>query len=403
MTPKGDRDDKLARLRAQLPAVTATGYFNAGTNGPVPLPAQEALLCATAQELERGRIMPGLYEGSGERNARVRELVAGIVNVDPPEIALTHSTSEGLSAVLNGLHWRRGDEIVTTNLEHPGLLAPLGLLAHRFGVVIRNADIGCGSAGVAEAIAAAFTPRTRVVALSHVMWSTGAVISLREVSEVAHRRGIMVVVDAAQAAGHIPVDLHALEVDAYAMAGQKWLCGPDGTGALYVHRDRIGEIQPTFLRYAQIDPYGYVLPAPGAMRYEVGEFYGPAIAAQQAALAWFRDDVGPAWAYERTATLGRRCRDGLAALPGVEVITPEEKMAGLVAFSAQGVTPTRMAEAVYDRGHTIRPVDYPPGRSAARISTAWWATEQEVDALVADIGEVASLAAAGPDAGPGRS
>ncbi len=78
MRSDGDHDNKLDRLRAQLPAVSTTGYFNAGTNGPLPLPSQEALLAATTRELEHGRIMPGLYEVSGERNARVRELVAGV-------------------------------------------------------------------------------------------------------------------------------------------------------------------------------------------------------------------------------------------------------------------------------------------------------------------------------------
>lgn len=384
-------EDKLSRLRAQIPAVATTGYFNAGTNGPLPLVAQEALLSAAKRELEQGRITPGVYEGNWERNARVRDVIAEIFNAHPLEIALTHSTNEGLGAVLNGLHWRRGDEIVTTTLEHPGLLAPLCLLAHRFGVVLRYADIGNGGSGVADTIAAMFSPRTRLVALSHVMWSTGAVIPVGEVAEVAHRHGIMVVVDAAQSAGQIPVDLHALGVDAYAMAGQKWLCGPEGTGALFVRRDRIGEIQPSYLRYAQIDPAGYVIPAAGANRYEIGEFYGPAVLAQQAALTWLRDDVGLDWAYERTAMLGRRCWEGLHRLPGVDVITPKGNMAGLVAFSTDGMTPKEMTESVYARGHTIRFVDYRPGPAVARVSAAWWTSEGEIDALVAHVGEIASV------------
>lgn len=142
MRSDGDHDNRPNRLRAQLPAVSTTGSFTAGTNGPLPLPAQEALLAATKRERGLGRIMPGLYEGSGERHVRVRELVASTGNAHPLEITLTCSTGVGLGAVLNGLHRRRGDEIVTTTLEHLGLLAPLGLLAHRFGVVIWQTDIG---------------------------------------------------------------------------------------------------------------------------------------------------------------------------------------------------------------------------------------------------------------------
>ncbi len=135
---------------------------------------------------------------------------------------------EGLGTALMGMTWSPGDEIITTFEEHPGLLLPLALLARRFGVVTRYADIGDGASGVVEALADRITSRTRVIALSHVLWSTGAVLPLREISELARQHELMVVVDGAQSAGQVPVDLHAMGIDAYAMAGQKWLCGPEG-------------------------------------------------------------------------------------------------------------------------------------------------------------------------------
>ncbi|HEV2106692.1 MAG TPA: aminotransferase class V-fold PLP-dependent enzyme, partial [Thermomicrobiales bacterium] len=151
-TPK---TEKLDRLRAQLPAVGTTGYFNAGTNGPLPLPALDALLEAAKRECDAGRIIPGVYEGGWKRNQRVRTLVAEMMGADPHEIALTHSTSEGLSTALTGLTWERGDEVVTTNLEHPGLMVPLSLLAHRWGVKIRIADIADGGGDVVGTLAEA--------------------------------------------------------------------------------------------------------------------------------------------------------------------------------------------------------------------------------------------------------
>ena len=385
-------DPKVEELRAQLPAVARTGYFNVGTNGPLPLAAHEALVSAAETELAEGRIVPGVYEGNRLRNARVRAAIAGMFGADPLEIGLTHSTGEGLNTALFGLNWRRDDEILTTNLEHPALFAPLGLLAHRFGVVVRYADIGTGGGDVVGALEAMITPRTRVIALSHVMWSTGAVIPLAEVSAMAHRRGIMVVADAAQAAGQIPVDLHAAGVDAYAMAGQKWLCGPEGTGVLYVRAERLADIRPTNIRYAQVDPSGYVMPAAGANRYEIGEFYGPAVLAQEAAVLFLRDTVGLDWLYDRVAMLGQHCWEALDRVDGVTVITPRNAMAGLICFETEGVTPQDLAARLYERNITIRYVAYPPGPTVARVACGWWNTEEEIDNLAAAVADVASAA-----------
>jgi L-cysteine/cystine lyase len=236
------------------------------------------------------------------------------------------------------------------------------------------------------------TPRTRLVALSHVMWSTGAVVDLAAVAAMTNRHGLMTVVDGAQGTGQVPLDLHASGVDAYAMPGQKWLCGPEATGALYLRRDRLADVKPTYLRYATYDVSGYLTPWAGAQRFEIGEFYGPAVLALEASLVWQRDDVGLDWAYRRTAELGRRCRAGLTALPGLTMLTPADRMAGLVCFSVAGLTPQDLTAKLYERGMTIRYVVYPPGPSVARIACGWWNTEAEVDRLVGMIGELASSA-----------
>jgi L-cysteine/cystine lyase len=380
---------KVEALRAQLPAVQTTGYFNTGSNGPIPVVAYEAADATARRELEQGRIVPGVYEENRERNRRFAALAAAIFGADGDEIALTHSATEGLGMALMGMTWSPGDEIITTFEEHPGLLLPIALLARRFGVVPRYADIGDGSSGAVEALASRITTRTRVIAVSHVLWSTGAVLPLREISELARRHELMVVVDGAQSAGQVPVDLHALDVDAYAMAGQKWLCGPEGTGLLYVRRDRFADIAPTFSRYGQFEPSGYFIPAQGAMRYEIGEFYSPAVAAQEAALCWLRDDVGLVWAYERIATLGAEFRRRLTSIEGVKIATPSAPMAGLVNFTVAGLTPQDVTSQLYERGYIIRYVETAPCTVSARASIGWWNTEEEVAGLAAAVADLA--------------
>jgi L-cysteine/cystine lyase len=382
-------DAKVDALRAQLPAVQTTGYFNTGSNGPIPIVAYEAADATARRELHQGRIVPGAYIENRERNRRFAAMAATIFGADDDEIALTHSATEGLGTALMGMTWRPGDEIITTFEEHPGLLLPLSLLARRFGVVTRYADIGDGSSGVVAALASRITSRTRVIAVSHVLWSTGAVVPLREISELARRHEVMVVVDGAQSAGQVPVDLHALGIDAYAMAGQKWLCGPEGTGLLYVSRDRFADIAPTFARYGQFEPSGYFIPAEGAKRYEIGEFYSPAVAAQEAALRWLRDEVGLDWAYDRIATLGAEFRRRLTSIDGVRLATPSEPMAGLVNFTIAGLLPQEVTCQLYERGYTIRYVETAPCTVSARASIGWWNTEEEVAGLAAAVADLA--------------
>lgn len=388
-------ETKVDRLRAALPAVHETGYFNAGTFGPLPAVAVAAAEAQFSAELERGRIAPGGYGLAKERNRRVAAMAAGIFGADDDEIALTHSACEGLNTALMGMTWRPGDEVVTTSEEHPGLLLPLALLAHRYGVVTRYADIARRPDDVVRTIANLMSPRTRAIAISHVLWSTGQVLPLREVADLAREQGALVIVDAAQSAGHVPIDLHASGVDAYAMAGQKWLCGPEATGLLYVRRDRFVDIAPTYARYGEFDQSGFFMPAQGASRYEIGEFSAPVIVGQEAALRWMRDEVGFAWAYERIAELGARFRHQIESVNGVTVITPARAMAGLVNFNIAGVAPADVVTALHERGYTIRAVNTAPCAVSARASIGWWNTEDEVDGLYAAVAEIAADAKRG--------
>ena len=381
---------KLETLRAQIPALQATGYFNAGTFGPMPNVGVEAAQTLLQSDLELGRITPGGYERAGERNRSVVEIAASMFGADAREFALTHSAGEGLNIALMGIDWSAGDEVITTAEEHPGLLNPLALIAGRYGVVNRVVPVSNDASEFLDSIENKITASTRVIALSHVLWSTGTVVPLREVCELARQHELMVIVDAAQSAGQVPLDLHDIGVDAYAMAGQKWLCGPEGTGLLYVRYDRFADISPTYARYGQADMSGFFMPPATAHRYESGEFTGPVIAAQAATLAWLRDEVGMDWAYARIAEMGSLFRGLLADTAGVEVVTPANAMAGMVNFNVADMHPRQVADALYDRGYTIRYVEYAPCVVSARASVSWWNSEAEVRGLANAVAEVAA-------------
>ncbi len=381
--------EKLDALRSQLPAVTCTRYFNAGSNGPIPRPAHDVLLNQATEDLTMGRCDLAFYGKRKDESVHLRETIAGIVNANVSEVAIMRSTTEGMNAALNGVLWRAGDEIITTHLEHICLFSAIGSVSHRHGVTVRTVNIGDGGGDVLGAIASAVTPRTRVIAVSHVHWTTGAVMPLAEIADFARERGILTIIDGAQGAGQVEVDFHALGVDAYCQAGQKWLCGPNSSGFMLLRDDRLGDFRTSYLRYGTFDPAGYVVPPPGAARFEMGETYGPAIAAFDRGLEWLRDEVGFDWLIARNAELGKRCLNALKEVEGITIGTPEDKMAGMVCFNIPGMHPKDVSDRLAERGQTIRFVDQRPSEPTARISTAWWTTEEEVDELVAEIAELA--------------
>src|SRR5690606_35345575 len=134
-----------------------------------------------------------------------------------------------------GIDWRAGDEVIISDLEHVSGVAPWQRLATARGVKIINLK-SLGGYVSPRQIEEAITDSTRLVCLSHVSYATGAELPVREACAAASRRGVMVVVDGAQSAGHILVDVRSIGCDFYALPGQKWLLGPEGTGALYVRK-----------------------------------------------------------------------------------------------------------------------------------------------------------------------
>lgn len=382
--------EKIAAIRAQLPAIHERVYFNTGTNGPVPQCSQDALLDYAALELHEGRIGPDAYKRAAEARVATRTALAGVLGCDPLEIALTHNTTEGLNMALMGLDWGPGDEVVTATTEHPGGLYPVYLLKQRYGARIRMTGIGLKELDPVAELRKVLGPRTKAVVLSHVSWGTGMVLPMREIADLAHGVGALVIADAAQSCGMVPSSVYELGVDAYACSGQKWLCGPDGTGALFVRRDRLGDIQQTFMGYRGVrmgmsDYEGYFVPAAGAERYEVASLYSPAVRALGASVEWIANDIGWEWVYRRIAALGRYCYAALAGAPGVTLYSPPASMAGLVHFTLDGIAPPDLTARLYERGIIVR---YTPFPHVNRVATGFYNTEEEVDRLVGALAEI---------------
>lgn len=380
-------DAKLQAVRAALPALSRAVYLNNGTTGPLPAPAAEAMAAALQEELTGGRTGEAYFRRTFGLAQELRQLLAAVLDAGPDAIALTGSTTEGVNIALWSLDWQPGDEVVSANTEHPGVLFPLFSLRDRRGVTVRLADLLEPGQDVVAALERLITPRTRLVAISHVAWSTGELYPVEEIAAMCRAHRVLLLVDGAQAAGVVPLRLRECGADFYALPGQKWLLGPEGTGALYVRAERLPEVRNTFAGYVSAQAWhrsGF-LPHPGARRFEYGLRHPVSLVGLLAAVRWLRDEVGLPWAMERSHALAARLRRHLQAIPGVRVITPE-RHAALVSFQIPGVRPEEAVRALEERGFWVRSIDLPP---AVRASCGFYNTEEEIDGLAEAVADIA--------------
>jgi len=380
----------IQRIRQEMPAATSRLYLNTGTFGPLPTCTVHAIQEYLSQQYRYGRLGADAWEAMGATYTRARESIARLLNADVNEIALTDNTGEGMNIISHGFNWREGDEVITTNHEHISALGPLYQLRDRYGVVIRVADIGpVADQPVLKPIADLLTARTRLIALSHVAWTTGARLNISEVASMGREVGVPVAVDGAQSAGAIPIDVKALGVDFYAIPMQKWLCGPDGTGGLYVRSASLESISPTYVGYFSVKHEGGEEWAlnDSAQRFELGGRQTAALAGQCAVLNWLEETVGYDWLYQRIAALNTYAYHTLQTVPGLTLLTPIPGASGLLSFRLEGHAPEDIVRRLCDDYNIyIRSI---PSLQSMRISTGFYNTEEEIDTLARALREIA--------------
>lgn len=379
----------LRRVRDELPALSREVYLNTGGAGPLPLCAAEAAGRGLRRGLTRGRLSLAAWEEATAEAEDLRAAAGRVVGAPAAEIALTANTTTGLDTVIWGMQWRQGDEVVTTALEHPGLTVPLRTLARRAGVRVRIVPPEEAHGDLEEAVGRRAGPRTRLVALSHVAWGTGARLDLAGAARAARAAGALTLVDGAQSAGAIPTDAERLGVDAYAFPAQKWLLGPEGLGALWVRPEAMARIDLSFAGYESGTghlPDGSVTPHDGARRYETSTLPAPLVPGWRAALDWI-DGLGSAWVQERVAAAQQGAAERLSAIPGVTVLTPPGAQAGLLTFTVAGTEPAAAAAALADAGVIVRWLVEP---AALRASLGFFTDDGDLDRLAEQVEALAA-------------
>ena len=374
-------------IRQQIPVCQKLTYVNTGWSGPSPRSVVDAIKERLDWEMEEGPTTPDVQQRGRQVQQEAREAVAGLLNADPKEICLTKNTTEGLNHVMNGLTWRDGDEIVTCSLEHGSVLIPSHFQGLRHGASVRVLTFAPDEPrdSILQKIEDSLTPRTRLVFLSHIEYSSGLRMPAKEIRRITRDRGVMLLWDGAQTAGHIALDMKDLDCDFYSIPGQKWLLGPEGVGALYVREDRIDELKPTHVsgRAVVSDHNPYAIEAvTGTMDKFLLSSTSVALQTGMLEAIKFAQNVGVDEIEARDVELATNFKLELQEIPGVTVQSPmsPEDSSGLVTFSVDGLEPPEAVSRLWERHRIVcRQVAFP---SCVRVSLHFFNTQQEVDRIV---------------------
>jgi L-cysteine/cystine lyase len=368
-------------FKTLFPATRELVFLNAGSFGPQLQPAVDAYQNQLRKDLNRGRLAP-LHDAEYFADLeQVRVRLARLLGTQAEHIALMSSTTDGLNLALASIDWRSGDQIVTSPLEHPGALNPIRACARRFGLSVVEAHIGLGNSQLDQRqIAEAVTDKTRAVVLSHVSWRTGAVLDVEGIGEIlrrhenAHGRPIDFVVDGAQSVGAMSVDPSTTFADFYCFPGQKWLCGPAGTGGMFVAERILRHRRPSIVSYVSPahDRSAAIFEVPGV------SWNRPALVSLERTLEWIENQVGWDRVYRTTRRLSASLQKNLRAIADVEVLTPHDAHAGLVVFRHRRMPAEELTRALMEKKIYIRDI---PGTQFNRVATGFFNNEAEIEQL----------------------
>ena len=385
------QDAWVARARAEIPASTGSIYLQTGGIGPAP----EAVIDEVKERLDfqnRGPADPRYAADMARIEPDLRAQLARVFGAEADEVALTHSTSEGISIVAWSLNWQPGDEVIISNIEHPANVIPWYVLRDRYGIVIREIDLSAGTRLLDE-IRSRLSGRTRMVSISHVSRNNGRTIRTDESAELARllrARGVRYHLDGAQGPGCVPTDFRALGCDCYSTCGHKWLLGPKGTGALIVRLGVLDDVQLSWAgshSHATMDYEGGYTLLPSAARYEFGTRALADFAGFARAVDWM-EQIGLERINGRIQSLVDHAIEAVDATNGLSLSSPRTRPDRSGVFVLQlpdGCDATDLYNDLRDRaGILASPVRQPRD---FRLSIHFFNTRDEIDTAITAISE----------------
>lgn len=383
-----------AARRGEYPITQRCVYLNTGWSGPSSTRVVETAQARLERESYDGPTTPDVRHEKALLVQSVRKRFASLIGAAEDDVALMYTTTEGVNTVLRGLGLGAGDHVITTNLEHNAVMVPsyMARLRDRVELSIVRTRAEDAYTNVIDAFERAFTPRTRLLVLSEISYNRGTRLPMREICAMAHARGALVCVDAAQSAGQIPIDVRDVGCDFMALPGHKWLLGPDGAAMLYAHPEHVERLQPLAVVHGankHFDFEGHFEPALDTMRkFELTTHSGPVLAGLEVAI-----DSATALGLDvieaRCMELADRLIAALQAIDGVRITTPLDKRlrSGIVTFTVRDYAPESTADALWRTGRIV--VRVCNGRRV-RACCHVFNDERDIDATAEAVAQIAA-------------
>ncbi|MFC4722184.1 aminotransferase class V-fold PLP-dependent enzyme [Geojedonia litorea] len=384
-------DAYWAQVRKQFPLKEGQTYFNNGTMGPTPGYVLDKMIHHMIHYNTEAATID-YKDGSGPEllsgyfpYVELREKLGRIVNCDYKELSLTQNATIGMNLVGQGLDLKAGDELINTNQEHGGGFGVWQLLAKRKGCIYKQAimpEPANDPQAIIDAIFKQVTPKTKVIAVPHIISGYGTVMPVKAICTEAKRRGIFTVLDGAQCVGHVKVDVKTIGCDAYYSSLHKWLLAPPGSGLLYINKNVVGNIWSTIASYNwdNQDDHGFRL-----MQHGTGSPYQ--MTGYEAAVDFYNTIGEERW-LARIHELGSYLRNGLKQLPHVTIhsSTNESMAAGITTYAVKGISGPDLQKTMWER-ERLQPRSV--GENLLRHSVHIYNSKTEIDKalnLIAQLG-----------------
>lgn len=380
----------IKTIREDFPTLSNLTYFNTGWSGPSPNLVIKSIKDRLEFENSNGPTAPNILQSAEDIDVNLGLAIAKLINCSPEEVLITTSTTDGINTILSGFPWKKNDRIITCNLEHPSILLPCYQANNLHGVELDILNLSSNDThqSILEKISEAITDKTRMIFFSHVQYSNGLRMPIEKISNLISNLDILLMIDGAQGVGHINVDVKKLGCDFYAMPGQKWLLGPDGTGALYINKKRIPLIEPVRVSDSWVIDYnldGSFLPDSHLIeKFKLTTASAPLRSGLINGIKYI-SDIGLDKIEKRNLELSTTLINKLSDLEDTKILSPTDNptQSGLVTFYLSGIDQEAACLNLWEDNRIIvRNVEYP---TSIRVSLNFFNTDQEIEFLIDSI------------------
>ncbi|UFJ39259.1 aminotransferase class V-fold PLP-dependent enzyme [Brevibacillus humidisoli] len=384
----------IQKIRQDTPLHQQYAYINTAAASAPPQQVIDAMTGYLQKTTSVGPYLPAFRREVYAKVDEIRAKTAAFIGAKPSEIAFTKNGTEAINFVASGLNWNEGDQVILADLEFHSNYVPWLKLQNDRNVKLTVLKTDKSGVIRLDALEQAITPNTKLITVSHLPNASGALQPVKEICQLARRRGVLSLINASQTLGLVPLDVSELECDFLAACGRKWLRGPEGSGVLYIREERIGSITPTLIGWGgtswdfDTNEYSYL---PIAKRVEAGCPIIPSILGLGAAIE-YADEIGIKAIYERVKKLTRYTVDKMSTVPGMEIYGPEDinNRLAIIPFNIAGLTPDRITEYLEEHHIIIEAGTFMANtmlqqygiNKMARFSPHYFNTVEEIDRAV---------------------